>query len=178
MASGTDRVVRRSATVVIGILLAVVSLTSVVLSNPSWRERVRRQMGWQAQFDVGFPSGVPQEWHQSAKPTIVIFVSSSCEACRRSAVFHSGLRAAAAAGGLRVVTALTSPNDDPSAYAATESLPASDVVRFDVTGSRLRIVPTIVIVDHSGMVIDMKEGVLPESEQHALLESLKKLLPL
>lgn len=80
-----------------------------------------------------------------------------------------------------MVTALTSASDDPSAYAAAESLPTNDVVKFDFMGSRLRLVPTVVIVDQRGVVLEMKEGVLPESEQHALhamIETLRKLFPL
>jgi len=181
MDPSTDRAVRRGAVAVIVILLAIVSLTSLVLSNPAWRERARRTIGWEARFDVGVPSGLPKEWHQGAKPTLVIFVSGSCEACRTSAPFHRALRAEGAASGFRVVTALTSASDDPSAYAAAESLPATDVVKFDFMGSRLRLVPTVVIVDQRGEVLEMKEGVLPESEQHALhamIETLRKLFPL
>lgn len=168
MRPSTDRALRFGAGAVIVALLAIVSLTSLVLSNPSWRERARRQLGWMAYFEVGSASDLPAEWHQGAKPTVVIFVSGTCQACQQSAPFHRYLRSSAGAAGLRVVTALTSMSDDPSAYAATESLSDRDVAKFDSTGSRLRVVPTILIVDRNGDVLEKKEGVLPEAEQHAL----------
>ena len=160
---------RFGAVAVIVVLLAIVSLTALILSNPSWRDRARRQLGWMAYFEVGSASDLPVQWHQGASATVVIFVSGQCQACLQSAPFHRDLRSSAAGAGLRVVTALTSLTDDPSAYAAAESLADRDVVTFDFTGSRLRVVPTIVIVDRNGVVVETKEGVLPEAEQHALI---------
>jgi len=170
-----DRLLRRSAIVVIGVLLTVVSLTSVVLSNASWRDRARRQLGWTTQFEVSAASGLPPEWHQRATLTVVIFLSGTCDACRLSLPFHRALRAAAEAAGLRVVTALTALNDDPASYAAAEQLRATDVVRFDFRGSRLQRVPTILLIDPQGVVVEMKEGVLPNDEQHALIARLWSL---
>ncbi len=170
-----DRAVRRGAIVITVILLAIVSLTSAVLLNPSWRDRARRQLGWTTQFTVGSASGLPPEWYQDAKPTVVIFVSGTCPACAQAAPFHRALRAASASAGLKALTALTALNDDPSAYAARESVADGDVVKFDFRGSPLRLVPTIVVVDHRGVVVEMKEGVLPEAEQHALMARLWSL---
>jgi len=172
----TDRAVRRGAIAIIGVLLAVVSLTSLILSSPSWRDRARRQLGWVSYFEVGSASGLPAEWHQSATPTVVIFISGACAACQQSAPFHRALRSSGRAAGLRVVTALTAANDDPAGYAANESLSEHDVVRFDATGSRLRVVPTILIIDRNGVVVEKKEGVLPEAGQHALIDKVKDLV--
>lgn len=175
MTSSTDRVVRRGAIAVIVTLLTVVSLTSLVLLNPAWQDRARRQLGWARTFEAGSAAELPPEWIDGAKPTIVIFISGACEACRQSAPFHRDLRASVGAAGLRVLTVLTSLNDDAAAYAASESLSERDVVRFDATGSRLRVVPTILIVDRNGVVVEKTEGVLPEAEQHALMTRVGSL---
>jgi hypothetical protein len=169
MDPSVDRAVHRGAIAVISVILAIVTLTSLVLANPSWRDRARRQLGWTTYFAVGSASGLPPEWHESAKPTVVIFVSGACAACRQASPFHRALRSSGQGAGLRVVTALTSTSDDPAAYAGSESQSPHDVVRFDATGSRLRLIPTILIIDRNGVVIEEKEGVLPEAEQHALI---------
>jgi hypothetical protein len=165
----------RAAIAGIVILLTLISATALVLSNPSWRDRIRRQAGWVTEFSVGAPSGLPTAWHQRTTPTVVIFVSSTCVACRQSLPFHRELRSAITAAGLGAVTALTSAQDDTATYAANESLPLTDVVRFDAVGSRLRVVPTILILDSRGSVLEKKEGVLSPEEQHALMATLRRV---
>lgn len=165
----------RAAIAGIVVLLTLISATAIVLSNPSWRDRVRRQAGWVTEFSVGAPSGLPTAWHQRTTPTVVIFVSEACVACRQSLPFHRELRAVIAAAGLGSITALTSANDDPSAYAARETIATESVVRFEARGSKLRLVPTILILDPRGVVVEKKEGVLPLEEQHALMATMWRL---
>ena len=70
---------------------------------------------------------------------------------------------------------LTSPDDDEAAYAALMGIRADQITTFGARGTKLRRVPTIVILNRHGVVVETKEGVLSDDEQHALLEMVKTL---
>ena len=175
----TDRAVGRVALAAAISLLLVVAATIVAVVSPSAREWTRERLRWAPGYQIGAPSGLPAAWLNTADRTVLIFASTSCEACRRSLpVYRTLVDAVRARSELRLRIMLTSPGDDEAAYAASIGAPAADVTRIDARGTRLRRVPTILIVDRQGLVVEKKEGVLSEGEQHALMETLKKLLPL
>jgi len=78
-------------------------------------------------------------------------------------------------GRLRTQVLLTSSGDNASTYAETLGVAADQVSMFDPTDTKLRHVPTILVVDRLGIVREMKEGVLPVEEQHALMEQIKNM---
>jgi len=180
MASGTDRVVRRSAVAIILIVILIVTTTIIAVVSPTARTWMGARLHGPAPgFRVGAESGLRTDLFSGADYTVLVFVTTHCAACQAAQPFHREL--ARTVDGLTSVdmrVALTSPGDDLAAYATALGVDASVVERVDPRGMPLRRVPTVLIVDRRGIVIEMKEGVLPESEQHALLESLKKLLPL
>lgn len=157
-------------------MLCVVGVTAAVLLRPTWRERVRHSLGWSTQFVVGEPSGLPASLTGDADHTVLIFVSETCAACQRSRPFHRTLLTAANAR-VAVKILLTTPGGDTGALSETLGAATTTISAFDSRGTRLRVVPTLLIVDRAGTVLEMKEGVLPDAEQHALLELLKSYLP-
>lgn len=157
-------------------LLCLVAATAVVLSRPAWRERARHALGWSTQFVAGTPSGLPSSLTGGADRTVLIFVSDTCAACQRSQPFHRELLGLAGAR-LAVRVLLTTSNGSIESLAAALGAPADAVIAFDPRGTRLQVVPTVLVVDRAGTVLEMKEGVLPASEQHALIERLKNYLP-
>lgn len=180
MNSRTDRAVGRAALAATVGLLLVVAATITIIVSPTARERLRELLGWTPpSYQVGDASSLPSAWRDAPGHTVLIFVTSNCDACRRSLPFHQAIAGAVGARPdlhLRIV--LTSPGDDEAAYAAAIGVRADQVTRINARGTRLRRVPTILIVDRQGIVVEKKEGVLPETEQHALIEKLRKLLPL
>lgn len=180
MDTTTDRAVGRVAlAATIGLLLIVAATITAVVS-PAAREWARERLGWAPpSYQIGAASSLPSAWRDAADHTVLIFVTTSCDACRRSLPFHRALvDAVRTRPDLQLRIVLTSPGDDEAAYAASIGARAAQATRIDARETRLRRVPTILIVDREGIVVETKEGVLPEAEQHALIEKLKTLLPL
>jgi len=180
MRTATDRAIRRAAlAAAIGVLLIVAATVAAVMSAPL-RAWTRAQLRWAPpSYQIGAASTLPADWHDAADNTVLIFVTTGCDACRRSLPFHQAIAGAVGArANLHLRVVLTSPGDDAAAYAAAIGVRADQVARMDPRGTRLRRVPTVLIVDRRGVVVEKKEGVLPEAEQHALIERLKGLLPL
>lgn len=176
MRPDTDRAVSRAAVAGTVALVLLVASTAIVITQPSWRERVREALGWSSPaFTTGSSSRLPSAWYAAHDRTLVIFASEACAACQQSRAFHAELRSAAAGvPSLRVITALTGSSDEPDAYAATYGIPAEGAVRFDTRGSLVRRIPAILLVDRDGVVLTYTEGVLSLEEQHALLAQLKR----
>ena len=180
MDSSTDRAVRRGAVAIAITTLLIVTTTITFVVQPSAREWMRARVHWSAPgYTIGAPSALPASWYSNSDYTLVVFATSNCDACRRALPSFRELTrliSAHANGGVRV--GLTSPSDDASAYAVLMGVDANRVERFEARGTALRRVPTLLVIDRRGVVVEMKEGVLPELEQHALTEKLKNLLAL
>lgn len=177
MRGQTDRYVRRGAIAAGVVALITVILTGAASLHTPTREWIRDHMQWSSPaYRVGAPSELPPALHADADHTLLIFVASGCEACRRAQSFHLELMRAAD-GGTRLArrVLLTSPGDHPASYAADIGVPTERVAMIDASRTRVRRVPTILIVDRRGVVQTIKEGVLPTAEQHALIDAVRLL---
>lgn len=179
MHPATDRVVRRGAATVALSGVLIVIITVVTALNPGASNWLRARMGWSTPgFVTGAASRLSPVLYDDARLTTLIFVTSGCDACRRAQSFHQELVSLAATRpDLRVRVLMTSPTDDPGAYAGQLAMPAALVQRFDARGTLLRRVPTILVLDRGGVVREMTEGVLSLAEQHALVAKITRYLP-
>lgn len=177
MDSPNDRAVRRGALAIALTLTLIVITTATAIVFPSGREWVRQRMRWApAAFTVGAASDLPAGLYDDADFSVLMFATNNCAACQRALPFHQELvRAASNESQWRARLLMTSPGDDTAAYAATMALPADRVTRFDATGTKLRHVPTVLIVDRHGTVRAMTEGLLADAEQRAMLEKIRTL---
>lgn len=176
MDSPNDRSVRRGALVITLTLLLIVATTATAIVFPSGREWVRQRMRWAPPgYSMGAASGLLPALYDGADFTVLIFATTNCVACQRALPFHQELARADDGARVRTRILMTSPGDDIAAYAMAAGVNADRVLRFDAQGSKVRRVPTILVIDRAGLVREMKEGVLPDDEQHALLEKIRNL---
>lgn len=177
MMSATDRVIRRGAVAVAVASVLVVVLTAVAAVTPGARNWLRAAMGWApAGFVAGSAAQLPPSLYEDAAVTVLLFVRSNCDACRQSQAFHQQLaQVFRNIAGVRIRVLVTSPDDDPSAYATALHLPSSAALRFDARSSLVRRVPTLLVVTRDGIVREMKEGVLSETDQHALIQQITRI---
>lgn len=102
----------------------------------------------------------------SKSPTVLLFGSSKCPSCVKSAEFYKKL-------GLKPVQ-IVAVTRDP--LEQMESHIKNHGYRVDKVISRgkvhVGILPTIIIVDESGNIIKRKSGVLNDSEQEEILNLL------
>ena len=177
MDPATDRVVRRGAATVALAALLVVIVTIVSVANPVTRTWLRARLTTPG-FVIGASSQLPTSLYRDHARTVLIFVSAHCDACMRAQPFHRALtQLASAESNVSVQVLLTTAADDPAAYAAAMHVPASFVASFDPRDTRLKRVPTILVVDRAGVVLEMTEGVLSDEDQHALVKRLTSARP-
>lgn len=141
----------------------------VLRSNPIWRARLPRE------------SILPREDARRAalagftvigkKSTLLIAVRSDCPYCRASLPFYRQLGYREHAGQIGWGIVFLTP--DASGY-FNGRLAGSKIVHnvdFDLIG--VKATPTIALVDSIGTVENTWEGMLPESEERALLSRLE-----
>lgn len=177
MDAGTDRALGRGALLLTISILTVIAATAAIIAYAPARSWIRQHAGWEKTgFTIGEQSHLRPEWYVDGDYSVLVFATENCDACRRSRTFHTELiNTAATVRTNQAHVLLTSPADDEERFAAELGLAGNRVKKVDVTGTPVRKVPTIVIVDQHGIVREIKEGVLSESEQHALLEKIKTL---
>lgn len=118
-------------------------------------------------YEVGSTIDTPAEWHQGSAFTLVLFAQSACGACQRARPFLSDV---VAEFGRDVPVVLVSPGSDLGAegrFAESIGLPAA-AVRRAPSAVRARVTPTLVLVDHTGKVIHVWEGVPPDRQADIL----------
>lgn len=177
MPGDTDRVVKWGAIAISIIVVLILAATFTASVSPSTSNWVREQMHWTPQgYRVGAPSDLPAGLYSGANNALIVFATTNCDACRRAQGFHQTLlKGVEGNPSVRAQILLTSPSDDAPAYAAMLGIRPDQVATIEAHGTRVRRVPTILIVDRAGVVREIKEGVLPANEQHALLEKIRTL---
>lgn len=127
-------------------------------------------------YAVGATVDLPAEVVGGADRTILVFVRASCAACRRStAVLRNLVAEASASPAVRVVLVTSSREDKVAdgALVAEIGVGEEQIHRTAFDRLRLKVVPSIVVVDRTGRVIDGHVGV-PDSEAVTRLLGLVK----
>lgn len=175
---GVDLVTRRFA-----IALILVSVTSVIatiglLAVPSLRMTFASGTIERRGYVVGEGVDVPPAQGTATGTRVLIFVSSHCEACRKSRAALSQIVASAQAGGVAVslVTAREQP-ESHNEFARAIGLSPSAVQRLDLSRLRLRAVPTVVVVTSAGAAQYVHEGVVTDADAAAATAAVRRAQP-
>jgi len=155
--STTDRRIGRAAIVLSVFLVVMVGATAAVALWP--------------RGDIELPAA----WFSGADTTLVIFGRAGCPACDASTAFHQQLVATAESLGIHVIAALTARGGAPEAFAESLGLEGDHGVLAVPAPAHLTTVPTVVIVDRRGTVLQKKVGALSIDDQRALLNYLTTL---
>lgn len=148
MRDRTDRVIGRVAVVLTAMVLVGVAITLALA--------LRSRGSAPAAYGVGDTVDLPQRYFAQHAATLVIVVKAGCQACERSAPFHQTLQDAAQAAGVGV-----------------EWIHAEQTSPGEL--GRIRVVPSVLLLDRRGVVLEMKEGALPDDEQRALIERVRRV---
>jgi hypothetical protein len=148
MHDGTDRAIGRVA-----LVLSIVAILGVAITG--WLA-LRSGSAAPPAYRAGDIVDLPSRYFEGHAASVVIVVKTGCPACERSSAFHTALREAAASAGLGVSTVV-----------ADEVAPS--------TLGRIHVAPSVLLLDRNGRVLEMKEGALPENEQRALIERVRKI---
>lgn len=147
MRDRTDRVIGRVALVLTAVVLVGVAITLTLA--------LRSRGASPTAYGVGDTVDLPRRYFDQHAATLVIVVKAGCSACERSAPFHQTLQEAAQASGVGVQ------------WVHAEQASPDEL-------GRIRVVPSVLLLDQRGVVLEMKQGALPEDEQRALIERVRK----
>lgn len=99
--------------------------------------------------------------------TAVVVVDSRCRFCVDSTPFYRRLQAKSAEGSFRLAFSATEPPDTTISFLRDHGLAEAPLVTLPAE-VRLRVTPTILLVDRSGSVLTAYEGRLSNRQEHQL----------
>jgi hypothetical protein len=114
-------------------------------------------------YEVGSIIDTPADWHAEGAYTLMLFAQASCGACQRAQPF---LQQVVSEFGARVPVVLVSPGADQAGdaeFGASLGL-HPDTIRRAPAGLRARVTPTLVLVNRSGTILHVWEGVPPDRQ--------------
>jgi len=152
------------------VLLAVLALTIALVLYPSLAGAVSSPAPPPPAYEVGSRVDTPGEWHAGSDYTLLLFAQSTCGACQRAQPF---LREMVEQFSGQVPMVMVSPGADRAAEVRFgESLGLhAGAVQAAPASVRARVTPTLLLVDRSGTVLHVWEGVPPD-RQAAIVEAL------
>lgn len=168
---GRERLIRSGALVVVALAAVVLVGTAALLASTTMREWLG--VGGTAPkpaYAVEDSIDVPAELFDGAPFTVLVFANHTCGACRNSASEFSALVGELAA---RSVPSLLVTGNAPSVageeFARQAGFLPTDVRHIELRNLRIERVPLIVVVDQSGTVRLVKEGILQATDRSEIL---------
>lgn len=171
---GAESFLRRVATVVTVLCLAIVATTIVAVASPTLRARLGLVPSAPPSYAAGSHIDLPHEMYSLAPVTLFAFVRYDCSGCQATKPILAEIAARLREDS--VPTVLVANNLHPEEelrYGTDAGLDRAHVVTMDWAGAGLRLqrVPTFVLVNRTGEVIYASEGVPSESQQKDLLNA-------
>lgn len=117
---------------------------------------------------------VPAAWYSPAPKTLILFARASCGACQNAQPFLKTLVSdVTELGGAVVVAGHRETPKEDGAFARSLGLSDSAFVVFP-QGLRVRVTPTLVIVDRSGAILQAWEAVGPPERQQQIAAAVQR----
>jgi hypothetical protein len=122
-------------------------------------------------YAVGQNVDVPTAWFHSSAFTVLMFARSDCQGCiEAKLLFQAITTLTKTAPRIRAILATPSDSADPDVVSLARDIGIDEgaVVTIDPTAVRLRIVPTLVLVDRGGKIVAIHAtGLTPELRARA-----------
>jgi hypothetical protein len=164
---------RRAATAITIACGLVLAGTALLLFSPSLRARLGFGGPHAPAYVEGDLIDVPRNLYASTSATVLIFARSSCSVCQRAQPsFAASVRQLRTLPGVAVRLVPTgAKSDDEAAYGRAIGLSEAEITPVAVQTLRLRVVPTVVVVDRNGRIQFSAEGVLSGAQEGALRQA-------
>ncbi len=119
---------------------------------------------------------VPAAWYQRAPRTLILFARASCGACQTAQPFLRSLASTVLEHGAAVIVAGHRETvAEDAAFARSLGLGDDAFVPFPA-GLRVRVTPTLVLVDRTGAILHAWEAVGPPDRQQAIARAVTAAL--
>jgi hypothetical protein len=174
---GSQDTLGRAAVAVAATCAIIIAGSVAILMVPSLRARLGFRPEGPSVYVAGELIDVPSSAYSAAPHTILIFARGNCPACQKAKPFLAALVADAGKNQSVEVRLFMSGTEELEIglYAAEIGVPAS-AAHVTPAQSRLRSVPTIVLVDRTGLIAFAREGI-PEttSGQEEILRAMRSI---
>jgi hypothetical protein len=154
--------VAKAGLIVVALALALVMVGAYV---PSVGSQLLRHVGQKSMrgYVAGERIDLQQDRYSASPFTLILFARSNCGACQRALSSLRQLHDSLPPGTkLIIVTPTGLPEEPELRYAEAIGLTARDVYRVDPFKTRARSTPTLVLVDKSGRIRFVREGMSAE----------------
>ena len=162
----------------LGASLVLATLLAITLAFITW-PRVANALGLETTppprppaYAVGDVIDTPAAWHAAAPHTLVLFARASCGACEKAAPFLKGLVADLQSRAGVVLVGGPETFGEDAAFGKLVGI-ADTAMHPAPPGLRVRVTPTLVLVDASGKILHAWEGVGPEATQAAIASAIR-----
>lgn len=173
-----DVALRRIATAAALACVAVVAVTIAAVAFPSLRSRLGLVPSTPPSYRVGERIDVPARFYEEAPHTLFVFVRSNCAACQSAKPALERIADTFRQAMTPVLVISTGARaTDGIGYAAEIGVERTSVLALDVSTLRLRVVPTIVLVNRAGEVLYAAEGVPTDQQAEQLLRLVNANTP-
>jgi thiol-disulfide isomerase/thioredoxin len=176
MRDKSDLLLNRVATVASAVLVTVFAGTLLVIAWP----RIAAATGSKPAppppaYQTGDVIDVPVEWYRESARTLVLFGQASCGACQDAKPFLQQLVSDLRDRAAVVVASPGQAMTDDTAWAAAIGVPETTVHAVP-RRLRVRVTPTLVVVNQQGEILGAWEGVGPPDTQPALAQAIEQAL--
>jgi hypothetical protein len=147
----------RTASAITAGCVVLLLVTAALLASPAFRARVGFAPP-HAGYDIGQRINLPSSAFGSADRALVLFASADCSACRRAKPFLLDLaKRADGQPATRFVVAMDvsageKTRADGVSYVRAIGLADERLMPFDPSTTRVQRLPTVLLVDRSGIV--------------------------
>lgn len=169
----SDQILRRITSLILLTCAVVTSLTIAALAKP----RIERRLGLVPAEGRSYRPNdlidLPASLFSGADRTVLIFARSGCGACRRAKpdlqALVTGLRARQVPVSVVTSTAFRKEELD---FAAEIGVDADHVYLTDLTKLRLKVVPSVLVVDRRGRVLLARENTSELQQTGSILSAV------
>jgi len=157
----------------VALLLSVVLVKQFLLPQPKPSRPETTQTVIKGKSLKGSLQGV--DWAKNGR-TLVFALSSGCHFCSESGPFFQEI-AKQPRDGVKLVAVLPQPVTEGHQYLDKLGVQVDDVRQASLNSIGVRGTPTLLLIDHTGTVVDVWEGKLPPEREEEVLAVLKKMRP-
>lgn len=151
-------------------------LLGIVALRHAWLPRPNAAVASPIAVGTAAPP-LPGIAYSNAGLTVIVAVSTRCRFCTDSMPFYRRLQAEVRAGDRRAqfVAMAVEDVDIIRQYLERHVVTPDAVVSGRDAGFDLRGTPTLILVDHSGRVVDSLQGLLTDDQQSGVVDLVRRL---
>lgn len=166
-----DLVTRRVAVVLLAATFLLLGATAAAMVTPSARSWVAGHTVRPGGYETGAPSGLPAAWLGHGRPALVVFADPLCPAFGRSQAILTEL-AGLVRESSEFVLVESRPSGEGPPVPGVKTLESG---ALDVSTLKVRVAPTLLVLDPQGTVRYVREGEIQAAHRDAALAVLRPL---